>query len=74
MGIAVKLSDALLSDAKVASKALHRSVPGQIEHWARIGKIAEENPDLSYDMIRNILIANEEVQAGKLTPYEFDDE
>ena len=44
----------------------NRSLAGQIEHWAKIGKIAEENPDLSYEFIKNILIAQEEAKAEKL--------
>lgn len=60
MASAVKLSEQIVSDARVISKALNRSVAGQIEYWARIGKIAEENPDLTYDMIKSMLIAREE--------------
>ena len=45
MATAVKLSEHIISEAKIMSKALNRSLAGQIEHWARIGKIAEENPD-----------------------------
>ena len=51
------------------SKALNRSVSGQIEHWAKIGKIAEENPDLTYELIKNILISKEESESEKLEPY-----
>ena len=54
------------------SKALNRSLAGQIEHWAKIGRIAEENPDLTYDLIRSILIAQQEAQVGNLEPYDFD--
>jgi len=36
------------------------SVPKQIEYWSRIGKIAEENPDLPFFMILEILIADQE--------------
>jgi hypothetical protein len=72
MATAVKLSDAIISEAKIMSKALNRSVAGQIEHWAKIGRIAEENPDLTYDLIRSILVAQQEAQAGKLEPYNFD--
>ncbi|NQW85022.1 MAG: hypothetical protein HQ450_13845, partial [Alcaligenaceae bacterium] len=35
-------------------------VPKQIEYWSQIGKIAEENPDLPFFMIRDILIADQE--------------
>jgi len=42
MATAVRVSEGLLSDAKRYSKVDHRSITGQIEHWARIGKCAEE--------------------------------
>jgi len=72
MAISVKLSDDIVAQAKTMSRALNRSVAGQIEYWAKIGKIAEENPDLNYDFIKKLLIAREESQAGVLVPYEFD--
>ena len=64
MATAVKLSESIVSEAKIISKVLNRSVAGQIEYWAKIGKIAEENPDLTYELIRNILISQQEAQAG----------
>ena len=69
MATAVKLSDTIVSEAKIMSKAVNRSVAGQIEHWARIGRIAEENPDLTYEFIKNILIAQQEARSGKLEPF-----
>ena len=69
MATAVKLSEEIVSEAKIMSKAFNRSVASQIEYWAKIGKIAEENPDLNYEFIKNIFIAIEEKQAGKLEPY-----
>jgi hypothetical protein len=50
---------------------MHRSVPKQIEHWARLGKAAEENPDLPVGMIQDLLISLEEAKAGNLTEYQF---
>ncbi|MFA6263389.1 MAG: ParD-like family protein [Candidatus Babeliales bacterium] len=72
MPVAVKLSDEIISDAKIISKALNRSVAGQIEHWATIGKIAEENPDLTYEFIKDLLVSKQELAAGKLESYTFD--
>jgi hypothetical protein len=37
----VKLSDALLLDARVVSKAAERSIAGQIEFWAQLGRAIE---------------------------------
>ena len=50
----------------------HRSVPRQIEYWVKIGKIAEENPDLSYNFIKDTLMALEEVKRGEVEEYVFD--
>ncbi len=73
MAIAIELSENIITEAKIISKVLNRSVAGQIEHWAKIGRIAEENPDLTYELIKNILIAQEEVSAGKTEPYVFNE-
>lgn len=74
MSIAVKLSENIISEAKIMSRALNRSIAGQIEHWAKIGRLAEENPDLTYDLIKDILISQQEARAGKLEAYTFDKE
>ncbi|MBW2605799.1 MAG: hypothetical protein JRE28_16070 [Deltaproteobacteria bacterium] len=56
MTTAVRVSDELVREARIFSKIDQRSLTGQIEHWARIGKCAEENPDLTYSLIKDILI------------------
>jgi hypothetical protein len=71
MPAAVRVSDKLLQEARKFSKIEHRSIAGQIEHWARIGKCAEENPDLSYEFIRDMLIGIEELDSGEHSEYEF---
>jgi len=68
MATNVKLSDTLVDQAKRYANVQHRSVPKQIEYWSQIGKIAEENPDLPFSMIREILIADQEDTVGE---YEF---
>ena len=37
----VKLSDALVLDARLAGQAVERSIAGQVEFWARIGRAVE---------------------------------
>ena len=64
MSINVKLPEALVESAKRYGTVEHRSVPKQIEYWSQIGKIAAENPDLSFSVIRDILIADQEEPAG----------
>ena len=60
MAINVKLSKELVTQAKHYGRIHHRSLPKQIEYWSEIGRIAEENPDLPYSLIRDILIARAE--------------
>ena len=71
MAKAIKLSDDLVSDATVYGKAAQRTPPKQIEYWARIGKIAEENPDLSLSFVLDILIGRSESDAGDVSDYQF---
>ena len=68
MSINVKLSEALVESAKRYANIEHRSVPKQIEYWSQIGKIAAENPDLPFSVIRDILAADQEGPAGE---YQF---
>ena len=37
----VKLSDALVLDARLAGETVERSIAGQVEFWAKIGKAIE---------------------------------
>ena len=69
MATSVRLDDDFVSEVQVNAKVASRSVPKQIEHWAKIGKIAEDNPDLSYDFIRESLLAREEINNGEVTKY-----
>lgn len=71
MAIALKLSDALVKDAKVIAAAEHRSVPKQIEYWARIGKAVLENPDIPLQMIQETMLSLEEAKAGQFAAYTF---
>lgn len=71
MTTAVRISDELASSAKKYSKVEHRSVTGQVEHWARIGKCAEDNPDLAYKFIKELLVGIEELDSGEKSEYKF---
>ena len=44
---AIRISDALADQAKKYSRVEHRSLAGQIEHWAKVGKYAEDNTGLT---------------------------
>jgi hypothetical protein len=67
----VRISKQLAREAKIFSKINKRSVTGQIEHWARIGKCAEENSDLTYSLIKEILIGLVNFEEGESSVYKF---
>ncbi len=71
MAVAMKLSEDLVEDAKIVAAAEHRSVPKQIEYWARIGKAVLDNPDMPLRLIQDTMLAIEEVRAGQVSPYVF---
>jgi hypothetical protein len=71
MTSAVRVSEDLVKEAKIYSKIDNRSVTAQIEHWARIGKCAEENPDLTYSLIKEILIGIIELEQDEYSEYKF---
>jgi len=41
MGMPVKLSDELVTLARCEAEASQRSIAGQVEHWARVGRAVE---------------------------------
>ncbi len=71
MATAVRVSDLLLKEARLVSSVENRSVTGQIEYWAKIGKCAEENPDLTYNLIKDILFGLEELEHCEVSEYKF---
>lgn len=71
MSTAVKLDSALVETARIYGEASHRSTSKQIEHWATLGRIAEQNPDLPYEFIIGLLQARAQVKAGDVSEYTF---
>jgi len=71
MSTAVRISDYIVKKARARSRALNRSVAGQIEYWAKMGEILEDNPELTFSFVQGILIGREQVSEGALTPDEF---
>jgi len=68
---AINLSDELVDEAKPYAKAEHRTVSRQIEHWARIGRLAEDNPELPLGFVRDALLGLEEIKTGQSSNYTF---
>lgn len=69
--LSIRLDQDLVEKASIMAKALNRTTPKQIEHWAKIGEMMEDNPDLPYAFVKQAIIAKAEKDAGKLTSYDF---
>jgi hypothetical protein len=69
MGMPVRIDDGLYQQAKLASKGECRTIAGQLEFWAKVGKAALDNPDLPTEFVRDLLIARAE-DKSQLTPFE----
>ncbi|MCF2949179.1 ParD-like family protein [Paraglaciecola aquimarina] len=50
MGI-VKISDQLHEEVRKNSAVMERSINSQAEFWLKIGRLAEQNPTLTYEEI-----------------------
>jgi hypothetical protein len=57
MSVSVRIDDSLVEQARTAAKAEFRTVQGQIEFWAKVGRAALDNPDLPASFIAESLMA-----------------
>ena len=55
MSQAVKISDTEYEAVRVAAQVNSRSLSGQAEHWLRIGRAVERNPEIAYTRIERAL-------------------
>ena len=68
MSMPVRIDDELYEQAKIASKGECRTIAGQLEFWAKIGRAALDNPDLPIEFVRELLIAMSEPR-DQLAPF-----
>ncbi len=73
MGIAVRIDETIYNEAKKVAGAECRSIPHQIEFWAKIGKCALDNPDLPIEFIKDLLVSKNS-DRSLAEPFKFDDE
>ena len=60
----IRLPADLINAATKCAKASLRSTPKQIEYWVKLGKAAEDNPDLPIEFIVGSLKAKAEIENG----------
>ena len=70
MGMSVRIENDLYTSARDQAKAEHRTIAGQIEFWAKVGRAALDNPDLPVEFISESLISMAE-PIEQATPFVF---
>ena len=55
--VSVRIDEGLVSAARAAAKAEFRTVQGQVEFWAKVGRAALDNPDLPASFIAESLMS-----------------
>ncbi len=71
MGIPIRIDEAVYKAAKHVALAECRSIPNQIEYWARIGKCALDNPDLPIEFVKELMISKK-TDRSLAEPFEFE--
>lgn len=59
----IRINQELYEQAKQDATVEHRSIAGQIEFWARVGRAALDNPDLPVSFVAESLASMAEPRA-----------
>lgn len=73
MGVPIRIDETIYDAAKKVANAECRSIPYQIEFWAKIGKCALDNPDLPIEFVKELLISKQQ-DRSLAEPFEFEEE
>jgi hypothetical protein len=55
--LSVRIDENLVNAARIAAKAEFRTVQGQVEYWAKVGRAALDNPDLPVSFVAESLMS-----------------
>ncbi len=66
--VSVRIDEELIVAARSAAKAEFRTLQGQIEFWAKLGRAALDNPDLPASFIAESLMSMAEPREDS-TPF-----
>lgn len=66
--VSVRIDEGLVNAARSAAKAEFRTVQGQLEFWAKVGRAALDNPDLPASFIAESLMSMAEPREDS-TPF-----
>ncbi len=68
MAVAVRIDEDLYEQARAEATIEHRSIAGQIEYWAKVGRAALDNPDLPVSFVAESLASLAEPR-DQATPF-----
>jgi hypothetical protein len=64
----IRIAQTLYDQAKSDAVANHRTIAGQIEYWAKVGRAALDNPDLPVSFVAESLASMAEPR-DQATPF-----
>jgi hypothetical protein len=72
MGIPIRIDEDIYNEAKKTARAEFRTIPNQIEFWAKIGKCALDNPDLPIEFVKELIVTKYQ-DRSLAEPFNFKD-
>ncbi|MBK9447126.1 MAG: ParD-like family protein [Betaproteobacteria bacterium] len=64
----IRIDQNLYDQARIDAAAEHRTIAGQVEFWAKVGRAALDNPDLPVSFIAESLVSLAEPRS-QATPF-----
>lgn len=58
MAISVKLSSETVESARQQAQIFQRTLGGQVDYWAKIGRLAELHPGLTFEYLQKLMREN----------------
>ena len=68
MGVPVRIDTKLYEQARSEALVEHRTIAGQIEYWATVGRASLDNPDLPASFVAESLSSMRELR-DQATPF-----
>ncbi|MFA6921202.1 MAG: ParD-like family protein [Gallionella sp.] len=68
MGMPVRIDNTLYEQARTEAQIEHRTIAGQIEYWAMVGRASLDNPDLPVSFVAESLASMREPRE-QATPF-----
>ena len=66
MGMPVRIDNLVYEKAENEAKSEHRTIAGQIEFWASVGRAAIDNPELPVDFVVQVLASMKEPRSDAI--------